>query len=146
LAARPYDAILVSGGSVVSRAPFWLYVTGTKTTVTTSKSTYTVGEPVVVSWRAAPGNRWDWLGVYKPGDTAVSPHSAGCNAGCNSNGGYQLYVYTKTAIEGAATFDASAFTGIATWPLKPGTYEIRFLVDDSYRSIAASANFKVVKP
>ena len=28
----------------------------------------------------------------------------------------------------------------------PGTYEIRFLVDDSYRSIAASANFKVVKP
>ena len=24
--------------------------------------------------------------------------------------------------------------------------EIRFLVDDSYRSIAVSANFKVVKP
>jgi hypothetical protein len=53
---------------------------------------------------------------------------------------------TKTAIEGSATFDASAFPGIATWPLKPGTYEIRFLVDDSYRSIAVSANFKVVKP
>jgi hypothetical protein len=26
------------------------------------------------------------------------------------------------------------------------THEIRFLVDDSYRSLAASANFKVVKP
>jgi hypothetical protein len=141
-----YDAILVSGGSVVSRAPFWLYARGTPTTVWTSKSTYAYGEPIVVSWRAAPGNRWDWLAPYSPGDTASSPHSAGCNAGCNNNGRYLLYVYTKTAIEGSATFDASSFPGTVTWPLKPGTYEIRFLVDDSYRSIAASANFKVVKP
>ena len=146
LAPRAYDAILVSGGSVISRAPFWLYAPGTPTTVWTSKSTYAVGEPIVVRWRAAPGNRWDWLAPYSPGDTASSPHSAGCNAGCNNNGRYLLYVYTKTAIEGTATFDASAFPGYVTWPLKPGTYEIRFLVDDSYRSLAASANFKVVKP
>jgi hypothetical protein len=145
IAPGAYDAILVSGGSVISRAPFWLYAPGTRTTVWTSKSTYTVGEPIVVSWRAAPGFRWDWLGAYSPGDTASSPHSAGCNAGCNNNGRYLLYVYTKTAIEGTARFDATAFVGSSTWPLKPGTYEIRFLVDDSYRSIAASANFKVVK-
>jgi len=31
-------------------------------------------------------------------------------------------------------------------PMIPGTYEIRFLIDDSYRSTAVSANFKVVKP
>jgi hypothetical protein len=146
LAPRAYDAILVSGGSVVSRAPFWLYARGTQTTVWTSKSTYTVGESIVVSWRAAPGNRWDWLAPYSPGDTASSPHSAGCNAGCNNNGRYLMYVYTKTAIEGTATFDASSFPGTMTWPLKAGSYEIRFLIDDSYRSIAASANFKVVKP
>ena len=141
-----YDAILASGGAVMSRAPFWLYEAGTPTTVWTSKRTYLVGEPIVVSWRAAPGFRWDWLGAYSPGDTAASPHSAGCNAGCASNGRYLLYVYTKTAIEGTATFDSSAAPGSATWPLKPGMYEIRFLVDDSYRSLAASANFKVVKP
>jgi hypothetical protein len=76
----------------------------------------------------------------------VSPHSAGCDAGCSGNGRYLLYVYTKTAIEGTATIDGAATIGSATWPLKPGTYEIRFLVDDSYRSIAVSANFKVVKP
>ena len=119
---------------------------GTPTKVWTTKRTYVVGEPITVRWRAAPGFRWDWLGAYKPGNTATSPHSAGCNAGCASNGGYLLYVYTKTAIEGTATFDASAFPGTYTWPLKAGTYEIRFLVDDSYRSIAVSANFKVVKP
>jgi hypothetical protein len=141
-----YDVVLVSGGAVISRAPFWLYEAGTPTTVWTSKRTYVVGEPIEVSWAAAPGFRWDWLGVYSPGDSAVSPLSARCNAGCASNGRYLLYVYTKTAIEGTATFDAGAFVGSATWPLKPGTYEIRFLLDDSYRSIAASANFRVVRP
>jgi Endonuclease/Exonuclease/phosphatase family len=141
-----YDAVLVSAGAVLSRATFWLYEPGTPTTVWTSKRTYVVGEPIEISWRASPGFRWDWLGVYSPGNTATSPHSAGCNAGCASNGRYLLYVYTRTAIEGTTTIDASAATGSATWPLKPGTYEIRFLVDDSYRSIAASLNFKVVKP
>ena len=88
LAPGAYDAILVSGGAVLSRNPFWLYAPGTPTTVWTSKPTYMVGEPIDVSWAAAPGFRWDWLAVYKPGDTAESPHSAGCNAGCSSNGGY----------------------------------------------------------
>ena len=141
-----YDVILISGGAVISRAPFWLYRDGAQTKVWTTKRTYVVGEPITVRWRAAPGFRWDWLGAYSPGNTATSPHSAGCNAGCANNGRYLLYVYTKTAIEGSATFDATAFPGTYTWPLKPGTYEIRFLVDDSYRSIAVSANFKVVKP
>ena len=146
LAPGDYDAVLVSGGSVLSRAPFWLYAAGTPTTVWTSKSTYVVGEPIVVSWQAAPGFRWDWLGVYSPGDTGDTKLRAGCNAGCSSNGRYLLYVYTKTAIEGSAVFDATAAVGTYTWPLKPGSYAIRFLVDDSYRSIAVSANFKVIKP
>lgn len=140
-----YEVVLVSGGDVISRAPFWLYRDGTQTKVWTTKRTYVVGEPITVRWRAAPGFRWDWLGAYSPGNTATSPHSAGCNAGCANNGRYLLYVYTKTAIEGSATFDASALPGYVTWPLKQGTYEIRFLVDDSYRSIAVSANFKVVR-
>jgi Endonuclease/Exonuclease/phosphatase family len=145
LSPGAYDAILIKAGAVISRAPFWLYARGTPTTVWTSKDTYRVGEPIVVHWRAAPGFRWDWLAPYSPGDTATSPHSAGCNAGCANNGRYLLYVYTQTAIEGSSTIDASAAPGVTTWPLKAGTYAIRYLVDDSYRSIAASANFKVVK-
>ena len=46
------------------------------------------GEPTGVSWKAAPGFRWDWLAIYSPGDSAESPHNAGCNAGCSSNGRY----------------------------------------------------------
>ena len=103
------------GRSVVSRAPFWLYAPGTPTTVWTSKRTYVVGEPIVVSWRAAPGIRWDWLARYSPGDTAASPHSAGCNAGCTNNGRYLLYVYTKTAIEGRRRS-----TPRRSWAARPG--------------------------
>src|SRR4029079_7645695 len=64
LAPRAYDVILVSGGAVISRSPFWLYRPGTPTTLSPSERTSLVGEPITVRWRAAPGNRWDWLGVY----------------------------------------------------------------------------------
>ena len=75
-----------------------------------------------------------------------SRKSQACTAGCANNGRYLLYVYTRTAIEGTARFDASAVPGTYTWPLKPGSYEIRLLVDDSYRTAGSSATFKVVKP
>jgi len=147
LAAGGYDAALVSGtGAVVSRSPFWAYPPGAGTTVTTSKRSYVVGEPIDVGWTNAPGMRWDWLAVYSPGSSDGSPTAEVCNAGCSSNGRYLVYIYTKTAIEGQARFDEHAVPGVAAWPLKPGTYEIRLLVDDSYRSAGSSASFKIVKP
>jgi endonuclease/exonuclease/phosphatase family metal-dependent hydrolase len=147
LAPGAYDAVLLDGpDSVVSRSPFWLYAPGTPTTVTTSKQTYVLGEPIDVSWAGAPGMRWDWLAIYTPGTSDESRKSQACTSGCANNGRYLMYVYTRTAIEGTARFDASAVPGTYAWPLKPGSYEIRLLVDDSYRSAGSSATFKVVKP
>jgi Endonuclease/Exonuclease/phosphatase family len=147
IAPGAYDAVLVAGGgSVVSRSPFWLYAAGATTTVTTSKATYVVGEPIDVSWAAAPGMRWDWLAIYTPGTSDESRISEGCTANCANQGRYLMYVYTKTAIQGTARFDANAVPGTYAWPLKPGSYEVRLLVDDSYRTAASSATFKVVKP
>jgi hypothetical protein len=120
-----YDIVLISGGSVISRAPFWLYARGTDPSVRTTKSTYVVGEPIGVRWKAAPGFRWaDRLG----------------------SGRYLLYEYTKTKVEGGTTIGPYAFPGLKTWPLKPGTYRIKLLKDDSYRTLAISATFRVVKP
>ncbi len=147
LAPGAYDAILTTAsGAVTSRSPFWVYAPGTPTRVATSKSSYVVGEPIDVTWSNAPGMRWDWLSVYVPGSSDGSKVAEGCNAGCQSNSRYLMYTYTKTAIEGTARIDASAVPGTYAWPLKPGTYEIRLLVDDSYRSAGSSASFKVVKP
>ena len=38
----------------------------------------------------------------------------------------------------------ASFPGYRTWPLKAGTYEIRMLMDDGYRTLAISSSFKIV--
>jgi len=147
LAPGAYEGVLLDANDVVqSRSPFWLYAPGMPTTVATSKSVYVIGEPIAVSWTAAPGNRWDWLGIYSPGESGNSKVAKTRNSGYGGNGHYRLYAYTRASIEGTTTFDANAFVGYTTWPLQPGNYEIRFLLDDGYQTVATSAPFKVVQP
>ena len=139
-----YEArLLGEDGAVLARAPFWLYRPGERTKVWASKQVYERGEPIGVSWSNAPGLRWDWLGVFrvKPGkQTAYA--TPGCNAGYCGNGAYLVYEYTKTAIEGATTISRASAGG---WPLRPGTYEIRYLLDDGYSSRAKSPRFRIVR-
>lgn len=147
LAPGSYDALLLDArGSVLSRSRFWLYAVGTEPSVATSQAVYTSGEPIVVSWKAAPGMRWDWLAIFAPGEVDGNPHATTCNASACGNGHYLLYEYTRTAIEGSTRFGPDSPVGSSTWPLQPGNYEIRLLLDDGYRSLASSAPFKVVKP
>jgi hypothetical protein len=80
------------------------------------------GDPIEVSWTSAPGNRWDWIGIYHRG---ANPHVAY----------YLLWVYTDGTIEGSASLDRGA-TG--KFPLPPGKYTAMLLVDDSYRPVASA--------
>jgi hypothetical protein len=130
LAPGDYDAVLISGGAVISRAPFWLYAAGTDPSVRTTKRTYVVGEPIRVRWNAAPGFRWDWIGVYAANRTG--------------SGNYLLYAYTSTKIKGGVTIGPESFPGLKTWPLKPGLYRVKLLKDDSYRTLAISVTFRIV--
>ena len=142
-----YEAVLLdASNTVLSRSPFWLYAAGALTTVATSKPAYAIGEPIEVSWTNAPGMRWDWVAIYSPGESGNSKVAMTRNSGYGGNAHYRLYAYTRTAIEGKTTFNADSFVGYKTWPLQPGTYEIRLLLDDGYRSAATSAPFKVVQP
>lgn len=135
LAPGRYEADLVSGtGRTLSRTPFWVYPPGTRATVGTSRHSYRVGQPIRVHWTRAPGMGLDWVGVFR------------CHRRkCSGNGGYLLYAYTRTAIEGHAMIGPSAATleGAVSWPLRPGTYVARLLVDDSYRSIGQSRRFTI---
>ncbi len=147
LAPGSYDALLLDArGRVLSRSRFWLYAAGTEPSVATSKALYASGEPIVVSWQAAPGMRWDWLGIFAPGEGDGNPNATTCNASTCGNGRYLLYEYTRTEIEGSARFGPDSLVGVSTWPLQAGNYEIRLLLDDGYRSLASSAPFKVVNP
>lgn len=146
LLPRAYEAVLVKKqGKVLVRIPFWLYEQGAPTTVTTSKLVYTSGEPIVVSWINAPGMMWDWLGLYTAGQSGENPIATTCFAGYGWNGHYLFYEYTHGSIEGTTTFTESSPPGYGTWPLRPGNYVIRLLLDDGYRSVASSARFKVVQ-
>ena len=142
-----YDVILVSGGvGRLARAVLAVQGRDAETKVWTSKRTYLVGEPIEVSWRAAPGFRWDWLGVYSPGNTADEPAQRRLQRRLREQRPLPALRLHEDRDRGHGDVRRRRLPGHYTWPLKAGTYEIRFLVDDSYRSIAVSANFKVVKP
>jgi endonuclease/exonuclease/phosphatase family protein len=148
LAPGAYKAVLRNAsGDSLSRSPFWLYAPGTPTTVSTAKATYTVGEPIRVSWKKAPGMKFDWLGLYSAGENADNPTASTCSAGYCGNGHYFLYTYTHNTIEGSTRFDAASLAGWKTWDaIGTGTYQIRLLLDDGYRSVAVSPPFKIVQP
>ena len=146
LAPGSYEAALVDPeGQVVPRSEFWLYEPGAEPTVTTSKRRYTTGEPIEVSWTKAPGMKYDWVSIFKARGKPGPPQE-NCSAGVCGNGNYLIYEYTGAEIAGSTTFSSDSEVGYATWPLKPGRYEVRLLLDDGYRSVATSPSFRIVKP
>jgi hypothetical protein len=125
-ASGDYMVELRTGSAVLSHIPFWVQAPGSHPSITTSKATYAVGEPVPVRWRNAPGERWDWVGVYqRNADPLVAS--------------YLTWAYTKASIAGTATLGGTAY---GTWPLKPGHYSVYLLADDGY-DILARAVFSV---
>jgi hypothetical protein len=119
-----YRAVLVdTSGASLSRFDFWVEAPGTQPSIATAKPSYAVGEPIDLAWQNAPGQRWDWVGIYKRGaDPLVAS--------------YLLYVYTNSSIDGSVTLDAGSVVG--TWPLPPGRYSVYLLEDDLYVRIAGS--------
>jgi hypothetical protein len=118
-----YEAVLVHGvGAVLSRIPFWVKEPGAGPQISTGKGTYAVGEPIDVSWSNAPGERWDWVGIYK---RDADPHVAS----------YLLWLYTGASIEGSVVLDDTAN---GRWPLKAGDYSVYLLADDGYKLLTGS--------
>jgi hypothetical protein len=89
----------------------------------TDRRTYLPGRPIRVAWKFAPGNRWDWIGVYRRG---ADPNVAS----------YLLWGYTGATVDGSLVLGQDAS---GAWPLKPGSYTIYLLQDDSYVDIASAA-------
>jgi hypothetical protein len=140
LAPGGYDVVLAdrNGQRIRTREPVYVYRPSDHPTVTTSQRTFKVGESITVGWTDAPGNGLDWIGLF-PCTT---------NGKCGDNSTFLLYDYTQTAIEGSLTIgaDRAGFEGIsASWPLPPGQYVARLLIDDSYLSIGQSKRFTIVK-
>ncbi len=138
---KRYDA----AGNALARTPFWLYEEGAVTTVTTSKRVYEFGEPIVVTWTNAPGLFADWVGLYRGVYSTESPTQSVSYAGWGAgNLAYKMWEYTHASIEGTIALCETSPGADENWPLQPGSYEIRYLLDDQYRCVASSARFQVV--
>lgn len=140
-----YDAALLDGADrVLSRSPFWLYPRGTPAQLFLAKSVFRVGEPISVTWRAAPGNRWDWLTLIPlPGQTAQDQELESDQERFAANRGFLRSLHIDARIEGEARFDEDSQPGSADWPLGPGSYQVRLLLDDGLRTVASSPAFKI---
>ncbi len=120
---RPWSYELVlrsTTGDELARAPVWVQAEGGAPQLRPTERTVAAGDPIGVEWRFSPGNRADWIGVYRRG---ADPGRAS----------YLLFVYTGGTVEGSAVFDRDT---VGAWPLEPGEYSVYLLRDDSYVSLA----------
>lgn len=96
--------------------------------VAVAGSEFSVGQSIGFSWSNAPGNRNDYVAVYKPGVEA-------------SYEGGATWSYLGALPAGQRQLDAS--TAAWQWPVAPGRYVLRLIEDDGYRVLAESAEFVV---
>jgi len=117
-----YVAALRDGdGKEIARSvPFWVVAGDHRLALATDKPSYAPGETVTVTWSNAPGNRFDWLGIYKKGEPA--------------DDNYQSFFYVNAAVAGSLAIDKTLLGD----DLAPGEYEVRFELDDGYSRLAAA--------
>ncbi len=116
-----YEVVLLAAsGDELARASFWVQADDGEPRIGTTRSLYEAGEPIELGWRFTPGNRADWVGVYR---RDADPNRAS----------YLSWVYTGGTVEGSAILDADS---PGAWPLQPGAYTVYLLRDDSYVALA----------
>jgi hypothetical protein len=114
-------------GTEVSRNEFWIVAPDTRPTLEVGGQHFASGEPLPLTWRGGPGNRYDWIGVYEASATEKQSFLAWNYVSARSSGEMQLS-------------EATARDG---WPLPPGRYVARMLLDDGYGLLAESEPFTI---
>lgn len=88
--------------------------------LTATPDSVTPGGTITVEWSAPSGRpSWDWIGLYKVGE---------------SNYAYRWWTYTYGATSGSRNVTA---------PADPGTYEFRYLQNNGYTDVARSNTIAV---
>jgi endonuclease/exonuclease/phosphatase family metal-dependent hydrolase len=127
LAPGAYEAVLTGAdGGELARIPFRVQEPAAKPTLTVDEPSIAAGEPITVNWDNAPGNKWDWVGIYAASDPDLY--------------NYLGFLYTEAEIAGSVVFDEAALGGA----LEPGDYEARLMRDDGY-VVLATAPFTVLE-
>ncbi|HEX7061604.1 MAG TPA: endonuclease/exonuclease/phosphatase family protein [Woeseiaceae bacterium] len=123
--------LLGADGRTLSRNDFRLRDAAAGASLRIGPGEFAVGDPLPFSWENAPGNRLDWIAVF---DAEAPPESQR----------YRAYAYVHA--ESGGTLELGARTAAGEWPLPPGRYVARLLLDDGYGLLAESAPFEIVAP
>jgi endonuclease/exonuclease/phosphatase family metal-dependent hydrolase len=119
-------AVSDADGKRLASTPFWVTDPNAKPGVAVAKASVKAGDPIEVTWSSAPGNKFDWIGIYNADDPDLY--------------NYLGYLYTNASVAGSTTFKTEDF-GDA---LPPGEYEARLMRDDAYVELAI-ATFTVTE-
>ncbi|MGH6891473.1 MAG: endonuclease/exonuclease/phosphatase family protein, partial [Dongiaceae bacterium] len=116
-----------AAGKRLASAEFWVVDPAAKPEIAVAKASVKSGDPIDVSWKSAPGNKFDWIGIYNADDPDLY--------------NYLGYLYTSATIAGGTSFKTEDFGD----PLPPGEYEARLMRDDAYVELAIG-KFTVTAP
>jgi endonuclease/exonuclease/phosphatase family metal-dependent hydrolase len=121
MAAGDYDAVLLdTAGRARQRARFTIVSRDATPRITVTRQADTGARGLQVSWSNAPGNRHDWIGIYRAGEVNVT--------------GSLAIVYTDARFNGSLDLPLTSEKG----PLPPGAYEARLMRDDSFAILAVA--------
>jgi endonuclease/exonuclease/phosphatase family metal-dependent hydrolase len=123
-----FDVVLIAAdGRELARTPLWIVKPGTPPGITSGKQVYLVGEDIELTWNFAPGNRADWVCVYRRGEDPQTSRRL-------------QWTYTGAAVVGSAILGKHLWP--RRWPLAAGEYTAHLMLDDLQISLAA-ADFTV---
>jgi hypothetical protein len=116
-----------------------------------SRSSFAVGEPIVVTFSGPAGNL-DWVGVYRAGEapsnldpivSQVWAYLAAAAGPAVPDVDYDPHAMPPAGIEsGTVVLKAGSENPVTAWPLAAGNYDVHLFFDDDHQS-RASAPFTV---
>jgi endonuclease/exonuclease/phosphatase family metal-dependent hydrolase len=117
-------ALLDRRGRVQASSAFWVLARGARPRIVAEQRSFAAGEPIRLRWRNAPGNKLDWVGIFRAGPLDV-------------------YDYLGFSYLGALPHGRVDFApGDLYTRLKPGRYLAGLFLDDGY-SLLARTSFSV---
>ena len=112
-----YELVRVAAdGAERSRSPVWLSA-GAPPVISAGRRRYREGEGIELSWREAPGNRWDWVGIYPDGADPSREEPL-------------FYRFCGARPSGSLTISEH---------VPPGAYLATLMLDDGYEVLALAA-------
>jgi endonuclease/exonuclease/phosphatase family metal-dependent hydrolase len=115
-----YDAVLLDANAAeLTRTRFAVRDAGVPVMLQAVANRVRTGGPVRVRWSNAPGHRHDWIGLFRAGAAA---------------GDVLSFAYVDARYAG----EISLPTSVQGEPLPAGSYELRFMRDDSHTAEASA--------